>query len=123
MRGALGQRSACRHLGVADVVSAGSFRTRRHRCAVVRGRAGRPASQSASHFAVVSSDFFDALGLVRTQRRARVLYPCLLVAGWACYTGALYWMSVADPRMAFAWIFLALPGALVGRPLLGRSGR
>jgi apolipoprotein N-acyltransferase len=52
------------------------------------------------------------LGLVRTRRRARVLYPCLLVAGWACYTGALYWMSVADPRMAFAWIFLAFYCAL-----------
>lgn len=34
-------------------------------CAVVRGRAGRPASQSASHFAVVSSGFFAAASGVR----------------------------------------------------------
>jgi apolipoprotein N-acyltransferase len=46
-------------------------------------------------------------GLVRSTRRARVLYPCVMLAGWASYTGSLQWMRVADPRMAAAWIFLA----------------
>jgi apolipoprotein N-acyltransferase len=48
------------------------------------------------------------LTLVRTTVRPRFVYFCAWLGGLAFYLPALQWMRVADPRMYFTWIGLAL---------------
>ena len=48
------------------------------------------------------------LFLARTAARPRFVYLCAYAAGLAFFVPALQWMRVADPRMVFTWIFLAL---------------
>src|SRR6476469_9815282 len=52
------------------------------------------------------------LGLVRSKARPRRLYVAAFVVGLAFYVPILQWFRVADVRMYFAWIFLALYCAL-----------
>ncbi len=48
------------------------------------------------------------LVLVRATGRPRLVYLCAWVGGLAFYLPALQWMRVADPRMYFTWIVVAL---------------
>jgi apolipoprotein N-acyltransferase len=48
------------------------------------------------------------LVLVRSTARPRWVYLCAWVCGLAFYFPALQWMRVADPRMVYAWIMLAV---------------
>jgi apolipoprotein N-acyltransferase len=48
------------------------------------------------------------LVLVRSTARPRWVYLCAWVGGLAFYFPALQWMRVADPRMYFTWIFVAV---------------
>lgn len=52
------------------------------------------------------------LCLVRAQGRPAVIYLSAWAGGIAFFVPALYWMSVADHRMIYAWIALALYCAL-----------
>ena len=46
--------------------------------------------------------------LVRSTARPRFIYLCAWLCGLAFYFPALQWMHVADPRMYYAWIFVAV---------------
>ena len=46
--------------------------------------------------------------LVRSNARPSLVYLCAYAGGLAFFGPALQWMRVADPRMIFTWIFLAL---------------
>ena len=48
------------------------------------------------------------LVLVRATARPRLVYLCAWLGGLAFYFPALQWMRVADPRMYFTWIGLAI---------------
>src|SRR5206468_979957 len=48
------------------------------------------------------------LGLVRTMAPARSVYLAAWTAGLLCYLPVLQWMRVADERMVFTWLALAL---------------
>ena len=48
------------------------------------------------------------LFLVRSAARPSLVYLCAYAGGLALFGPALQWMRVADPRMIFTWIFLAL---------------
>jgi apolipoprotein N-acyltransferase len=48
------------------------------------------------------------LALVRATARPRVVYFSAWICGLAFYLPALQWMRVADPRMYFTWIGLAI---------------
>ncbi len=48
------------------------------------------------------------LALVRTTARPRIVYLTAWLGGLAFYVPALQWMRVADPRMYFTWIGLAI---------------
>src|SRR5665213_3523209 len=48
------------------------------------------------------------LVLVRSTARPRWVYLCAWVGGLAFYFPVLQWMRVADPRMYFTWIFVAV---------------
>ncbi len=48
------------------------------------------------------------LYLVRCTARPRWVYLCAWLAGLGFYFPALQWMRVADPRMYFTWIFVAV---------------
>jgi len=52
------------------------------------------------------------LGLVRAEERPRKIYFAAWVGGLAFFLPSLYWMSVADYRMVYAWIALAMYCAL-----------
>ena len=48
------------------------------------------------------------LGLVRSPARRRVIYLSAWIGGLVFSLPAMQWMRVADPRMYFTWIFLAI---------------
>jgi apolipoprotein N-acyltransferase len=48
------------------------------------------------------------LGLVRSAARRRVVYLSAWIGGLVFCLAAMQWMRVADPRMYFTWIFLAI---------------
>src|SRR5437870_12380847 len=52
------------------------------------------------------------LCLVRAQGRARNIYCAAWLGGVIFFLPALYWVSVADYRMVYAWIALAMYCAL-----------
>lgn len=69
------------------------------------------------------------LSLVRSTARPRRIYFCAWLGGLAFYFPVLQWLRVADDRMYFSWIFLALycaaywPLALYLIRLVGRRTR
>jgi apolipoprotein N-acyltransferase len=52
------------------------------------------------------------LFLVRSPARSRVVYLSALAGGLAFYGPAMQWMRVADPRMYYTWLILAVYCAL-----------
>jgi apolipoprotein N-acyltransferase len=48
------------------------------------------------------------LALVRSPARARTIFLCAFAGGLFFYLPALQWMRVADPRMYYTWVGLAI---------------
>ncbi len=57
--------------------------------------------------------FEHLLSLVRSTRRPRAIYWPAFLGGLVCYVPLLQWFRVADDRMIFAWLFLAIYCALL----------